>query len=111
MTNVYIIKFFWYRKPDHQSLRIKHQNSYGQLQPHATKTLEERAEVAISRLQSCQICPRRCGVNRLLDEKGFRRGERHVRIYSYAPHFGEEQPLAGVYGSGSQLYTFPPFRH
>jgi putative pyruvate formate lyase activating enzyme len=69
------------------------------------KTLEERAEEAISRLRSCRICPRRCGVNRFKDEKGFCRGERHARIYSYAPHFGEEQPLAGVHGSGTVFFS------
>jgi putative pyruvate formate lyase activating enzyme len=69
------------------------------------ETLEERAQEAISRLESCQICPRRCGVNRLLDEKGFCRGERHARIYSYAPHFGEEQPLVGVHGSGTIFFS------
>src|SRR5512136_1277864 len=69
------------------------------------KILEERAEEAISRLESCQICPRHCGVNRLLDEKGFCRGERHARIYSYAPHFGEEPPLIGLHGSGTIFFS------
>jgi putative pyruvate formate lyase activating enzyme len=69
------------------------------------KTLEECAQEAVSKLESCQICPRRCGVNRLLDEKGFCRGERHARIYSYAPHFGEEQPLVGVHGSGTIFFS------
>jgi len=49
--------------------------------------------------------PRSCGVNRLLDEKGFCRGERHARIYSNAPHFGEEQPLVGVHGSGTIFFS------
>ena len=63
--------------------------------------LEERAREAVSRLESCEICPRHCRVNRLNDEKGFCRGERHARIYSYAPHFGEELPLVGTHGSGT----------
>ena len=69
------------------------------------KTLEERASEAISRLESCQICPRNCRVNRLKDELGFCRGERHARIYSYAPHFGEEPPLVGVHGSGTIFFS------
>lgn len=69
------------------------------------ETLEERAEEAISRLESCQICPRHCRVNRLKDEKGFCHGERHARIYSYAPHFGEEPPLVGVHGSGTIFFS------
>ena len=69
------------------------------------KTLEERASEAISRLESCQTCPRHCRVNRLKNELGFCRGERHARIYSYAPHFGEEQPLVGVHGSGTIFFS------
>jgi putative pyruvate formate lyase activating enzyme len=67
--------------------------------------LEDRAREAISRLESCQICPRHCRVNRLKDEKGFCRCERHARIYSYAPHFGEEPPLVGVHGSGTIFFS------
>ncbi len=69
------------------------------------KTLEERASEAISRLESCQICPRYCRVNRLNGELGFCRGERHARIYSYAPHFGEEPPLVGTRGSGTIFFS------
>jgi putative pyruvate formate lyase activating enzyme len=67
--------------------------------------LKERAREAVSRLESCQICPRRCRVNRLKDELGFCRGERHARIYSYAPHFGEEPPLVGLHGSGTIFFS------
>jgi putative pyruvate formate lyase activating enzyme len=69
------------------------------------ETLEERAREAISRLESCQICPRCCRVNRLQDEKGFCRKKRHAGIYSYAPHFGEERPLVGVHGSGTIFFS------
>lgn len=69
------------------------------------KTLEDRASEAISRLESCQICPRHCHVNRLNGELGFCRGGRHARIYSYAPHFGEEPPLVGTSGSGTIFFS------
>jgi putative pyruvate formate lyase activating enzyme len=67
--------------------------------------LEERATEAISRLAHCEICPRRCGVNRLAGERGFCRGERHARIHSYTPHFGEEAPLVGEHGSGTIFFS------
>jgi putative pyruvate formate lyase activating enzyme len=67
--------------------------------------LEYRAREAISRLESCKICPRNCRVNRLKGELGFCRGERHARIYSYAPHFGEEPPLVGTRGSGTIFFS------
>ncbi|VVB63768.1 Radical SAM superfamily protein [uncultured archaeon] len=69
------------------------------------KTLEDRAAEAISRLESCRICPRHCRVNRQKNELGFCRGERHARIYSYAPHFGEESPLVGLHGSGTIFFS------
>jgi putative pyruvate formate lyase activating enzyme len=67
--------------------------------------LEERARDAVFLLESCEICPRHCRINRLKDEKGYCRGERHARIYSYAPHFGEEPPLVGTHGSGTIFFS------
>jgi len=67
--------------------------------------LEDRAKEAVSRLESCQICPRNCRINRLKDELGFCRGGRHARVYSYAPHFGEEPPLVGTRGSGTIFFS------
>jgi len=76
--------------------------SYNQM---PAEVLEERAIEALAKLESCQICPRSCRVDRLQDEKGFCRGERHARIYSYAPHFGEEAPLVGIRGSGTIFFS------
>jgi putative pyruvate formate lyase activating enzyme len=67
--------------------------------------LEERACEAVSRLACCEICPRHCRVNRLEEEKGFCRIGRHARVYSYAPHFGEEPPLVGRHGSGTIFFA------
>ena len=33
--------------------------------------LEKRVKKALKLLESCKICPRECGVNRLKGEKGF----------------------------------------
>ncbi len=67
--------------------------------------LEERARAAVARLESCDLCPRRCGVNRLQDERGFCRTGRLSRVASYAPHFGEEPPLVGRAGSGTIFFS------
>jgi putative pyruvate formate lyase activating enzyme len=66
--------------------------------------LQERAVLALSHLVSCDLCPRRCGVNRLLDERGYCRTGRLARVASYAPHFGEEPPLVGRAGSGTIFF-------
>jgi len=63
--------------------------------------LKKRTEKAISSLESCKICPRECGVNRLKGEKGFCRTGRKAIVASYNPHFGEEAPLVGRKGSGT----------
>jgi len=66
--------------------------------------LEDRARAAVARLASCDLCPRRCGVDRLKDERGFCRCGRRARVASFAPHFGEEAPLVGRAGSGTIFF-------
>lgn len=56
-------------------------------------------------LKACTICPRRCKVNRLKNEKGFCRTGRYAIVSSAFPHFGEEGPLVGRYGSGTIFFS------
>lgn len=63
--------------------------------------LVERAEKAVALMESCRLCPRACGVNRLEGERGFCDTGRKAKAASYNPHFGEEAPLVGRYGSGT----------
>jgi putative pyruvate formate lyase activating enzyme len=67
--------------------------------------IRERAAQALARLESCDMCPRNCGVNRLLDETGFCRTGRYALVSSYGPHFGEEPPLVGSRGSGTIFFA------
>ncbi|MBI2447049.1 MAG: radical SAM protein [Candidatus Omnitrophica bacterium] len=57
-------------------------------------------------LESCEICPRRCKVNRLKGERGFCKGGLRPTVVSAQPHFGEEPPLSGVHGSGTIFFTY-----
>jgi putative pyruvate formate lyase activating enzyme len=63
--------------------------------------LAERVEMALALLESCEICPRGCGVNRLQGERGYCNTGRKARVASYNAHFGEESPLVGRCGSGT----------
>lgn len=63
--------------------------------------LNQRAETAVARMARCELCPRRCGVDRLNGEHGYCRTGRKARVASYSPHFGEESPLVGTHGSGT----------
>jgi putative pyruvate formate lyase activating enzyme len=67
--------------------------------------IEGRAKRAAAVLERCTLCPRECGVNRLFGEKGFCRGGKLAKIYSFAPHFGEEAPLVGTQGSGTIFFS------
>ena len=55
--------------------------------------------------EQCQLCPRRCGVNRTKGERGFCRAPVRPVIYSAHPHFGEEEPLVGLNGSGTIFFS------
>ena len=76
--------------------------SYNQI---PLEVLKERAKQAAAHLESCDLCPRACGVNRLEREQGFCRGGRLARVASFAPHFGEEAPLVGTHWSGTIFFA------
>ncbi|NUN23969.1 MAG: radical SAM protein [Candidatus Jettenia caeni] len=70
-----------------------------------TGKLFERIEKARIVLKECQICPRRCKVNRLENTMGICKVGTLPKVSSYSPHFGEESPLVGRYGSGTIFIT------
>lgn len=70
------------------------------------KILKERRDIAYSYLESCRLCPRECGVNRLKGEKGFCGVDARLWVSSYGPHYGEELPLSGDNGSGTIFFTY-----
>ncbi len=67
--------------------------------------LQEVAETAFALLESCCICPRRCKVNRLKNEKGFCRTGLRPKVCSSMPHHGEEPPISGSRGSGAIFFS------
>ncbi|MFH0876701.1 MAG: radical SAM protein [Candidatus Omnitrophota bacterium] len=75
------------------------------LKLHLSGELKKRAEKLWNIMKSCQLCPRRCGVNRLAGEKGFCGATSRLFVASCDPHFGEERPLVGKGGSGNIFFT------
>jgi putative pyruvate formate lyase activating enzyme len=69
--------------------------------------LAERASLAWSRLEDCDLCARYCRVDRLRTMKGVvcRTGTRAV-VHSHGPHHGEEDPLRGWRGSGTIFFSW-----
>jgi len=56
-------------------------------------------------LESCCICPRRCKVNRLKNDKGFCKTGLKPKVCSFMPHHGEEPPISGRHGSGTIFFS------
>ena len=75
------------------------------IQTYEKGLLTKKAAAAAGLLKSCRLCPRKCGVDRLAGQTGFCNTARFAWVSSYGPHFGEEQPLVGTYGSGTIFFT------
>ena len=55
--------------------------------------------------ESCQLCPRRCKVNRLRGELGFCGMPGQLRAGRAALHFWEEPVLSGEHGAGAVFFS------
>ncbi len=77
--------------------------------------LRQRADIAWESLRACALCPRKCGVDRLVGEIGYCGGNGRwgqgeaepecVYLSSAGPHFGEETCLVGRGGSGTVFFS------
>ncbi len=67
--------------------------------------LRERVKEAYSRLSSCDLCPRECGVNRLTGEIGFCRSGYRPKVSSTNIQGGAEPPISGTRGSGTIFFA------
>lgn len=70
-----------------------------------TSALKETLKKARGILESCELCPRRCRVNRLRHAKGFCRAGAKPAVYSWFAHPGEEPPISGKRGSGTIFFS------
>jgi putative pyruvate formate lyase activating enzyme len=64
-----------------------------------------RSEDLMALYRSCQLCPRRCGANRLEGQRGYCREGAEMRVALVEPHFGEEPPFTGTRGSGTVFFS------
>jgi putative pyruvate formate lyase activating enzyme len=67
--------------------------------------LARKVEQAYSIFEQCELCPRRCGINRQNDERGFCQAPAKLMVYTAHPHFGEEISLTGKNGSGTIFFS------
>ena len=75
------------------------------LDAYQNSSLRKVTDKAWALLESCSLCPRRCGVNRLQDKKGFCKTGLKARVCSYMSHRGEEPPISGSKGSGTIFFS------
>jgi len=67
--------------------------------------LHERIKILNAILEDCRLCPRDCRKNRLKGEIGICKAGAELMVSSVFPHFGEEPPLVGYFGSGTIFLT------
>lgn len=68
--------------------------------------LLKKVRLAEDILKECTLCPRNCRVDRTSGKLGFCRTGDKPFIASWGPHFGEERPLVGRFGSGTIFFSF-----
>ena len=56
-------------------------------------------------MQKCNLCPKKCGVNRLKGEIGACKTAKEFKVASINLHYGEEPPISGKSGSGTIFFT------
>jgi putative pyruvate formate lyase activating enzyme len=66
--------------------------------------LARRAREGAAHLRRCDLCPRRCGVDRAAGETGECDVGALAAVASYGPHHGEERVLSGWAGSGTVFF-------
>jgi len=66
--------------------------------------LKKRAKSSIKMLENCNLCPRNCGTNRIISDKGYCYSGYKPIVSSYVLHFGEEPIISGNKGAGNIFF-------
>jgi len=66
--------------------------------------LRARAERLRRRMRACDLCPRRCGVDRTAGERGYCGVAAEMPVAAVLAHHGEEPPLSGSRGAGTVFF-------
>jgi len=82
-----------------------HRQAPGYLTLYRNGELARRIEAAWALLACCELCPHRCGVNRLRGERGICRMGELPKVSSWNLHAWEEPPISGRRGSGTIFFS------
>jgi putative pyruvate formate lyase activating enzyme len=72
---------------------------------HHSGELAHHIDAAWAMLDPCELCPHRCGVNRLDGEHGICRMGALPKVSSWNLHIWEEPPVSGTRGSGTIFFS------
>jgi putative pyruvate formate lyase activating enzyme len=67
---------------------------------------DQRISEAFRLSDSCELCPRQCGINRRNGETGFCKAPGGIVVSSVFSHHGEEPPISGTRGSGTVFFSY-----
>ncbi|HRZ86922.1 MAG TPA: radical SAM protein [bacterium] len=85
---------------------MKEGNDYpSYLKAYRDGSLSAACSRLVARLKPCDLCPRRCGVNRLDGGAGFCGSGRLASVFTYQRHMGEEPVISGERGSGTVFFS------
>lgn len=65
----------------------------------------KKRSMAYAHLRECNLCPRKCGVNRYETTGTCLIGAKTAKVNVIAPHRGEEPCIQGFHGSGSVFFS------
>jgi putative pyruvate formate lyase activating enzyme len=77
----------------------------GYITLYKTGELARRVREIEAICRKCTLCPHRCQVDRTLSAGGFCASTIRPVVASATPHFGEEPPLVGRFGSGTIFFS------
>lgn len=77
----------------------------GYVRLHESGELARRAQEAWQSLAHCELCPHRCGANRLAGEEGRCRSGALPKVASWNLHPWEEPPISGTRASGTIFFS------
>ena len=75
------------------------------LELHRSGELWQKSQEATRMLESCEVCPRDCRIDRLKDEKQVCKTGRRAIVSNFFAHSGEENCLRGWNGSGTIFFS------
>jgi putative pyruvate formate lyase activating enzyme len=76
----------------------------GYLALYRSGELKHRSELLEARLTACDICPRKCRVDRIKGELGYCHSGALPIVDTVCQHLGEEPPVSGTRGSGTVFF-------